>query len=313
MGKEPLSQVDLPFLSSSEHPLDRLAQMSPGRMFETLDAARVTRVSSWVNPNRIQGTVPSQVFEANRTRMLFMSRLIAASPHQDQSGIAEYRRRFIVQVRSLLEYDEDLFDAPNIALRNMAQWNDPYRVVVALHNSAGKFAYHRLIKLIDDVGASLIDMDFVEDRLAVAESGSWGRHRLRPLDADEVVALQRDVGAHYLRMEQLYGDAFLEAIAMILGLGSYETLDYSEIKDSPFRGYERLVMFNRNASSYLPSTVINEAHEDFLLLRRGGVEGNMFKKGFEYVENMPKDFKRFVIVGKEILKIRETPTEDDID
>ncbi len=307
MGKKPLSQVDLPFLSSSEHPLDRLAQMTPGRMFETLDPARVMKVSSWLNPNRLQGGVPIQVFEANRTRVLFNRRLIAASPHQNQSLLSQYRRRFIVQVRSLLEYDEDLFDAPNIALRNMAQWNDPYRIVVALQNSAGKFAYHRLIKLIDDVGASLIDMDMVDDRLAVTESGTWGRHRLRPLTADEVIALQRDVGAHYLRMEELYGDAFLEAVAMILGLGSYNTLDYGKVKHGPFHGYERLVMFDRDASTYVSADLIIDAHENFLLLRRGGLKGEMFKSGYEYVENMPKELRRFVIVGKDILKNRETP------
>ena len=65
--------------------------------------------------------MPEPVYEANMSRMLFMKRLIAASPHQDQSLASVYRRRFIVEVRSLLEFDKDLFDAPNIALRNMGQ------------------------------------------------------------------------------------------------------------------------------------------------------------------------------------------------
>jgi len=308
MGKDPLSSVNLPFLSSSEHPLERLAQIRPGMLFPSLDRTRIRQPALLLNPNRIVGDVPREVWEACTSRFLFNMRIIADAPTNDLVSVAAHRQRFAVEVRSLLEYDEDLFDAPNIALRNMDHWNNPYRIVTALNNSAERFAYNRLITLIDDLGEALVDQDFIDDRLAVAEPDFWGKHRLRPLDADEVRDLRRDVAAHYLRIEEVYGDAFLEAIAIVLGLNTYQTFSHKEATAGPFHGYERLAVFDRTGQSYIPAVQVAQAHEDFCLLRRGGHRGRLFQPSLEFVEHMPKGFRPFVIVGRQIIEHRQAVT-----
>jgi len=308
MGKDPLSSVNLPFLSSSEHPLERLAQNRPGLLFPALDRTRIRQPALLLNPNRIVGDVPRDVWEACTTRYLFNMRIIADTPTNDLATVAAYRQRFVVEVRSLLEYDEDLFDAPNIALRNMDHWNDPYRIVTALNNSAERFAYNRLIKLIDDMGAALLDEDFIEDRLAVAEPDFWGNRRLRPLTPDEVRDLRRDVAAHYLRVEEVYGDAFLEAVAIVLGLNTYQTLSHKEATAGPFVGYERLAMFDRTGQPFIPPVQVEQAHQDFVRLREGGYKGRLFQPSLEFVEHMPKDLRSFVVVGKDIIEHRQAFT-----
>lgn len=62
-------------------------------------------------------------------------------------GAPEYKMRFVIEVRSQLEYDEDFFDVANVALRNMDHWNDPARIALALSHSNDRFALNRLIRM----------------------------------------------------------------------------------------------------------------------------------------------------------------------
>ena len=143
-------------------------------LFPSLDETRIRKTKSIFNPQRIVGDLPKHVWETCMTRMLMNQRIATNSPTANQAIASVYRQRFITEVRSLLEYDEDLYEAPNIALRNMASWNDAHRIVLALRNSAEQFALQRLVKMIDELGEILVPQIFIDTYLATAPPGSWG-------------------------------------------------------------------------------------------------------------------------------------------
>ncbi len=301
LTREHESKVELPLLSSSEHPLDRLAGLRFGLIFETLNPERVRKPFSLLNPNRFPGTVREDVHEAAMTRMLMMARIIADSPGRDEGLTRDYKTRFIIAVRSLLEYDEDFFDAPNFALRNLAQWNDPDRISVALNNSPNRFALDRLIAMLDEIGVLLIPDEYDEKHLARARKDFLGPKRLVPLTKEELRTLRRDVAIHFLRTQEACGDAFLEATSNILGLGTYRN-ERKRILNTPLHSYRDLVIFARGGRRHSDPEAYEAACDDFLLLKDGGYRGKLFEPSFLGLEHMAKDRRKFVRHGPEILE-----------
>ena len=303
IAREPTSTVDVPFLSSSEHPSDRLAKLRIGLSFDVLDPDKVRKPFSTWNPNRFPGNVPPDVHKMAMTRYLMMRRIIADSPANLPQLASEYRHRFMVEVRSLLEYDDDFFDAPNFALRNMAQWNDPARIIVALNNTPNRFALARLSQLLDEVGRMLVPDTYVQQNLAVAPKTVWKHRRVYPLSPEQLSLLRRDVAAHYLRLNEAYGDAFLEAISRMLGTGSYTSNDKDEQERAPFRGFQDLVVFDNAGGVDTVSPIYKGAREEFLFLRGGGYEGKgMFEQSRLAISDMADKHRPYVFLGSDILK-----------
>ncbi len=305
IGKEPNSSVDLPFLSSSDHPLERLSRMRVGLMFEILQREKVRRPLDLVNPNALGGKVPIDVYEMATTRLLMNRRLIADSPNASQTLAAEFRDRFIVEVRTLLEYDEDFFAAPNFALRNMDHWNNSEKIIVALNTSTDKFALSRFIDIVDELGEILIPDTYVEDYLAYSPSKVFGGHELYPLTEDQIRLLRRDVANHYMRFQELYGDAFLEAASMILGTGTYRAENVRQLKRSPLDCYQDLVVYNRSGQAMAEAVLFEEGMEQFMILKNGGYGGGLFEKSLKTLEDMPKEYRQFAIRGRDIVEAIE--------
>ncbi|MFN0137629.1 MAG: hypothetical protein ACKVS9_16110 [Phycisphaerae bacterium] len=301
MSKEGISKVEIPMLSSSEHPLTRLSKLRVGLMFETLQSDRIKDYSVFVNPNKFPGSVPREVFNAAMTRFLMNQKIIADSPNRDAAIAADYVQQFTVSVRSLIEYDKDFFDAPNLALQNLAQWNDPIAIALALNNSPNRFALDRLIEMLDALGAQLVPDEYVEKYLAHAEPSFLGPTRLFPLSFEEIRVIRRDAAAHLLRAKQAYGDAFLEAISDILALGSYRLERPDLVKGAALEGRQRLVVFNLGGENASQPEIVEQAHGDFMLLKSGGFKGKLFEPSFLGLEDMAKDRRALVIYGKEAL------------
>jgi len=302
LGREPHSQVDLPFLSSSEHPLTRLSELRVGLMFPALQRDKVRKPLGLINPNQLQGTVPLNVWETATTRMLLLRKIISDSLHADQALAAEYNERFEIEVRSLLEYDEDFFDLPNIALRNTVQWNDPDRIVVALNNSTGKFALDRMVDIIDALGSRLVTDEYAARNLGASRFNLWGRHRVRPLTEEELRELRRDVANHYLRVNESYGDAFLGAVSAILQLGTYNATDAKQMLKGPFRGYRDLVVFDAREGQGANLALYEGAEEAFAILLAGGYKGRLGERSLVCIEDLPAEYRRFVTRGNEVLE-----------
>lgn len=299
LEREPLSPVKLPFLSSSEHPLERLASFRVGAMFDSLQASKIRRDFNLFEPNMVQGTISEGTWKAATTRLLLNAKIITDSPNNDPALVSRFRQRFILEVRSLLEYDPDFFDAPSVALRNMAEWNDADRIVLVLNNSPGRFALERLLKMVDELGVILVPDEYAADYLARSDYHLFEGHRLTYLTEDELRDVRRDVANHFLRCGEAYGDAFLEAVSNILGLGSYRAMKKSDIQKGPLRGGRDLVVFDRGGG--VATEESEGAHEEFLTLKKGGIKGGMFERSLVAVEDMKKENRRFVVHGDDIL------------
>ena len=301
LGRHPHSDVDLPFLSSSEHPLKRLSKLRLGLMFAVLQHDRVSKPFELINPNQLQGSVTLAMWETATTRLLMLRKIISDSVYANQALAAEYDQRFEIEVRSLLEYDEDFFNLPNIAMRNTAQWNNRDRILVALNNSTGKFALRRLVNMIDELGEQLITQEYAVRHLAMSHRSVWRRHRIRPFTDDELKILRRDAANHYLRLNETYGDQFLEAVSFLLGLGSYNVRKNKELLESPFRGYRDVVVFDAHEGEIANPDLHRDALDLFTLLRNGGRKGKLGKPSQLCIEDMPSEYRRMVTRGREIL------------
>lgn len=299
--QEPTSRTEIPMVTSSDHPLDRLGRMRIGMMFETLQKDRINKPQTLLNPQRFPGNVPEEVWETATTRLLMMTKLIADSLNRDQVIGSDFYERFITGVRSLLEYDEDFFDAPNIALRNLTEWNNPERIALALNNSPGRFALGRLILLLDEIGSQIIPDDYADRYLAKLDPRFLGPRRLVPLTDAELRSVRRDAAAHLLRYQQVFGDAVLEAISSELNLGSYRLERKAELLKGPLSGMRDLVVFDRSASTQAEPEEVQYAHADFMLLKAGGYTGRWFERSFDGLEDVSPQNRRYMIVGKEIL------------
>lgn len=306
IDRTPHSTVDLPFLSSSMHPLERLSALRVGLMFPVLQKDRVRQSFELFHPNKLLGTIPKPAWELASARALLNAKIISDSPNESQSLAARYGRRFEVEIRSLLEYDEDFFDAPNVALRNMAQWNDPFRIVSALNGSTQRFALHRLIAIIDELGQLLISDQYADDFLGRSPSIFFKGHPIHDLTQEELTTLRRDSANHFLRFEETYGDAFMEAVSMILGLGTYTATDRETLEQGPFRGYSELTVFDNSATALAAPQTWKAAHQNFLHLKAGGHKGKLFKPSLEYLEHVPPQERKFITRGTEIVT-RPTP------
>jgi len=301
-GRQPHSQVDLPFLSSSEHPLHRLANLRVGMLFPALQRDKVRDPLALINPNQLLGSVSFNVWETATTRMLHMRKIISDSLNANQALAAEFDERFKVEVRNMLEYDEDFFDLPNIALRNTAQWNDPDRIIIALKNSTGKFALLRLLDIVENLGEQLVNEEYADRFLAVAERDFWGRHRIRPLSPDELKTLRRDVANHFLRISETYGDAFLEAVSALFSLGSYKATEAKEMRKGPFSGYLDLVVFDALEGQTADPELYAEALAEFGTLRNKPYKAPFGKRSLRFLEDLHEDYQRFVTRGRTILE-----------
>jgi hypothetical protein len=310
LGKKPYSDVDLPFLSSSDHPLTRLSKYRFGLIFPSLQDERVRRPYSFSRPNTLAGDISARVWETATTRLLMNRMIITDSPGSEQDLEALYRQRFKIEVRSLLEYDEDFFAAPKIALRNMEHWNDPDRIVFALKNSANNFPLCRLMEMIDELGEKLVPREYADNYLGYSTRNFWGDHELRPLTEKQLQDLRRDVANHYLRLMEVYGDAFLEAVSILLDLNTYRGTEYEELTCGPFRGYRDLVIFDQSTLS--DPDLAQSALEEFLLLKAGGYKGKLFESSLLTLEDMKKEHSRFVFRGTNIINRfctkKEVPT-----
>lgn len=213
--REPASQIDLPFLSSSEHPAERLAKLRVGLMFPALDRRRIREPFAALSPQKFPGDVPREAWETAMTRLLMCRKIIGDSPGTSDMLASDFVKRFVLEVRSLVEYDEEFFSAPNLALRNMTNWNNPERIVLALNNSPNRFALERLVGILDELGEELVPYEYVQDYLANSPPAGLHYRRIYPLSWEEVRTLRRDVAAHYLRFQEAYGDAFLEAVSSV--------------------------------------------------------------------------------------------------
>jgi len=300
--KTPHSTVNLPFLSSSEHPLRRLAQLRVGIMFDALRLDRVRKPLELVNPNSLMGAVPQDVWETAMTRLLLNRKIISDSGRANQALETEVRQRFIIEVRSLLEFDEDFFNAPNVALRNMDHWNNPDRIILALKSSPRRFALKRLTALLDDLGGKLVSHEYAEHYLARSPKSLWLRHKLYPLTDKELKTLRRDVANHYLRFQEVYGDAFMEAVSVLMNLGTYRADSRSDLERTPFRSYRDLVVFDRLTEDLANGEPYQAAHDQFMLLKQGGYKGELFQKSFQHLEDLAPAHRKYVTRGVEILK-----------
>jgi len=302
--REPASQVDLPFLSSSEHPAERLAKLRVGLMFPALDPSRVRKPFAAFNPQRFPGDVPQKVWETATTRLLMTRKIISDSPGASDALASDFVKRFILEVRSLLEYDEDFFDAPNFALRNMTHWNNPDRIVLALNNSPQRFALERLVLILDQLGENLVTDDYAAGFLAVSPPAGLRSQRIYPLSEEELRTLRRDVAAHYLRFREAYGDAFLQAASRTLRLGTYVAENAAELVGGPFRGCQDLVVFDRGASALSAPELYEDAHKNFLLLKGGGRRGKLFEPSMLGLNHLPEEQRSLVYRGRDILSLR---------
>jgi hypothetical protein len=107
-----------------------------------------------------------------------------------------------------------------------------------------------------------------------------------------------------MRIEEIFGDAFLEAVSVLLGLGTYRSLDYEQVIAGPFHGYENLVLFDEQSAQVGRNEACRQAHEHFLLLRGGGYRGGLFKPSLEYIEHLDAADRDYLIRGTEILRHR---------
>ncbi|MHC4090636.1 MAG: hypothetical protein ACYSVY_10245, partial [Planctomycetota bacterium] len=309
--REPASQVDLPFLSSSEHPAERLAKLRIGLMFPVLDPERIRKPFARLNPQRFPGDVPREAWETATSRLLMIRKIIGDSPGASELLASDFVQRFMLEVRSLLEYDEDFFNAPNFALRNMTQWSDSDRIVLALNNSPGRFALERLVGILDELGEQLVPDDYAHEYLAVSPPAGLRSRKIYPLSDEELRILRRDVAAHYLRFQEAYGDAFLEASSTILRLGTYRTKKVKDLLAGPFRGYRDLAVFDQSGRTLSNPTRYQEAHAAFLFLKRGGHKGKLFERSMLSLEHLPAEQREAVYRGRDILTLADRTARED--
>lgn len=303
LEREPLSTTSLPFLSSSEHPLERLASFRFGAMFDSLQASKIRRHLSLFEPNVLDGTISESTWRVATARLMMNMRIISDSPGRDTTLAPRYRERFIAEVRSLLEYDPDFFDEPNVAMRTMFEWNDTERAVAALNNSPNRFALQRLVGMIDELGGILVPDSYIQDNLAAADCRLLEGHRLRELSEAEIQVVRRDAANHFLRQGEAYGDAFMEAVASILGLGSYRPTKRAELEKGPLRGYQDLVIFDRSGQAEEADAEIREqAHEKFITLRNGGYKAPLFQPSMMVMEDLSRLERKFVIRGGDLAR-----------
>ncbi|MCP4248141.1 MAG: hypothetical protein GY778_13940, partial [bacterium] len=289
------------FLPRSEHPAERLARLRLGLVSPVLDPARIRLAFAGLSRQRVPGDVPREAWETATSRMLLIRKIIGDSPAACDMLASDYIQRFVVEVRSLLEYDEDFFDAPNAAMRNMTHWNQVSRIVLALNNSPGRFALQRLVQILDELGTTLVPDAYAENYLAVCPRAGWSPRRIYPLSDEELRCLRRDVAAHYLRFREAYGDAFLEATAHVLRLGTYDTKETDDLMEGPFRGYRDLVVFDQGGASLSNPALYDEAHEAFLFLKSGGYKGKLFEPSMLSLEHLPEEQRQVIYRGTDIL------------
>lgn len=301
-GRRPSFDVDVPFLSSSDHPLERLARLRIGLMFEVLDASRIARPMSRLNPNRFPGDVPPEAWATATARMIACRKIINDSRADEPPIETDFVGRFIAEVRSLLEYDEDFFNSPNVALRNMTHWNDPDRIALALNNSPGRFALERLVKLLGELGELLVPQQYAERYLATSPPSGWHARRIYPLSSEELSVLRRDVALHFLRFHEAFGDAFLEAASNVLRLGTYRTRSKDDLCRGILRGYRDLVIFDNGGGRESDRALYGRAHDNFLFLKRGGYRGRLFEKSMLELSDLPDDQRALIYRGTEVIK-----------
>ena len=129
--------------------------------------------------------------------------------------------------------------------------------------------------------------------------------RIYPLSWEEIQTLRRDVAAHYLRFQEAYGDAFLEAVSSVLHLGTYRSKSVSDVIAGPLRGYRDLVVFDQSGSIVSNPKLYEEAHGQFLFLKAGGYKGRLFEKSTVALKHLPDDQRSVIYRGRDILALAD--------
>jgi hypothetical protein len=158
--------------------------------------------------------------------------------------------------------------------------------------------------MIDELGALLVPDVYAEGFLACSPARLVGGHKLYPLAPDQLSSVRRDAANHFLRFQEAYGDAFLEAVSRILGLGTYRPADHEQMLDAPLRGYHDLALLSLDSNPLAEPAAFEQAQESFLLLKGGGRKGAWFEESLVTIEDLPPSFRQFVIRGREILARR---------
>jgi len=76
-------------------------------------------------------------------------------------------------------------------------------------------------------------------------------------------------------------------------------------KSSPLECYEQLVVYNRSGKALAETQTFEEGRELFTTLKNGGYGGGLFEETLKTIEDLPKDYRQFVIRGKEIVEAIE--------
>ena len=128
-------------------------------------------------------------------------------------------------------------------------------------------------------------------------------HRLRELSEGEVRCVRRDVANHLLRQSEAYGDAFLEAVSAILGLGMYRSTKAADLEKGPLHGFQDLVVFDRSGRAQQADAELRDkAHEQFITLRNGGYKGKLFKPSLLVIEHLSAEERKFVVRGGDMIR-----------
>jgi hypothetical protein len=109
------------------------------------------------------------------------------------------------------------------------------------------------------------------------------------------------VAAHYLRFQEVYGDAFLEAISSMLHLGTYDTFSHKELLEGPFRGYHNLVLLDGTGLRLNEPESYADALRNFRMLKLSDLDRENAEISFDTIEDLPEEQERFVIRGTECL------------
>jgi hypothetical protein len=168
------------------------------------------------------------------------------------------------------------------------------------------------VKILEELGQQLVTERYADDFLAVSPKTGWMEsRRVFPLNDEQLRILRLDAASHYLRLNEAYGDAFLEAISQLLGLGTYVSNDISILESGPFRGYQDLVVFDNSGARLGLSTRYEEAHEDFQYIRAGGEEAKgLFGKPHVSLDDMSDEHRELVYLGPDILMTDPRSHED---
>jgi len=103
------------------------------------------------------------------------------------------------------------------------------------------------------------------------------------------------ISTHFLRFQEAYGNAFLEAVSRMLNLGTYRPASKEDMLRYFLRGYHDLVVLSLDSHSLVEPEVFEAAKEGFELLKNGGEKGGLFEPSLLTIEDLEPEYRRLVI------------------